>query len=348
MIARAAGLNVLMAAAMLAVAPAARAQGREVPNLTGRVSTPAGEPLASVEVRIDDTRAVAVTDERGVYRFVGAPLGLHIVRFRHIGYLPEAISVNVPDLADAATVVLVPSRTAIDTVRVTARVYLVGGVVVDSRNRPIANATVDAIGAIKISATTDANGWFSFASTQSGPLLVKARKTGYMMATYSLDLDDARGIVFHLDELPSDLSKTQAIDESGFGTTESYVWTETQQRLVRRDPRSTIVPREQLAAFSGMSLGEAIRRLNVGNAVRTQLATSYDQACVLEDGNRPVGYVTLDTYAADDVDFVELYPSGTESSGSVQRHLRNAGCGATTRSVLGASTFYAVVWRRHY
>jgi hypothetical protein len=66
---------------------------------------------------------------------------------------------------------------------------------------------------------------------------------------------------------------------------------------------------------------------------------------VLENGYLWVGYTTLDAFEADVVDFVELYPPGTESSGSVQSYLRNAGCRPSgTRP--GRGTFYAVIWLR--
>jgi hypothetical protein len=79
--------------------------------------------------------------------------------------------------------------------------------------------------------------------------------------------------------------------------------------------------------------------------VRSDLVTTNDQVCVLKNGYLTVGYTTLDAFAADDVDFVELYPPGTESSGSVQRYLHNAGCRATG---IGPEqgVFYAVIWLR--
>lgn len=342
--ARAFGMTVVGLA--LVLARSAGAQNPNAPNLAGRVATVSGAPLPGVDVRIDGTSLATQTDDNGAYRFVHAPTGVHTLRFRRIGYLPGALSSSVPSVSDSVTVTMVPSHATLDTVKVSARIYDVGGVVVDQKNQPVPGATIDVIGGASNSFTTaDAGGWFDFAPVKLGPLIIKARKTGYAEATYSLDVEDSRGIVLHMQALPTDISESRAIDLSGFGNTEQYVWNETTQRLARRDARSRVVSREQLAAFNGKSLGEAIRMLDVGNTVRADLTASNDQVCVLENGYLWVGYTTLDAFEADVVDFVELYPPGTESSGSVQRYLRNAGCRPSgTRA--GRGPFYAVIWLR--
>jgi hypothetical protein len=330
----------------LVVAQQAVAQNTNVPNVTGRVSTAAGEPLPGVEVRIDGTRSVTQTDDSGTYRFANAPTGVQILRFHRIGYLPGALAVNVPSVTDSITLVMVPSRAVLDTVKVNTRIYDVGGIVVDEKSRPIPGATIDVIGGTTTAATTaDESGWFKFTPVKLGPLIIKARKRGFAEGTYSLDVEDSRGIVLRLQALPADLSESKATDFSGFGSTEQFVWKETQQRIARRDARSRIVSREQLAPFSGKSLGEAIRMLDEGNTVRSDLVATNDQVCVVEDGYLPVGSTTLDAFAADNVDFVELYPPGTESSASVQRYLRNAGC-RQTGSRPARGPFYAVIWLR--
>jgi hypothetical protein len=331
---------------MLVIVRPAVAQDTNAPNVAGRVSTATGAPLPDVDVRIDGTRLVTQTDGSGAYRFAHAPSGVHVLRFRRIGYLPGALEVNVPFVSDSITIVMVPSRTMLDTVKVNAHIYDVGGVVVDERNRPIPGAAIDVIGGTMMTTTTaDSGGWFDFTSVKLGPLLIKARKPGFMEATYSLNVEDSRGIVLHMRALPAELSESKATDLSGYGNTELFVWNETQQRIARRDARSRIVSREQLAAFSGKYLGEAIRMLDEGNTVRVDLAASNDQVCVLEDGYLIVGLTTLDAFAVDIVDFVELYPPGIESSGSVQRNLRSAGCRGTGRRP-GREPFYAVIWLR--
>jgi hypothetical protein len=185
--------------------------------------------------------------------------------------------------------------------------------------------------------TTDAGGWFNFTSLKSGPLLMRARKEGFEEGSYSLDLEDSRGIVLHMDSLPNKTSPSKAAMLNGFGNVEAVVWAETQQRIVQRRPGSRVVPREAFAAYSGMSLAEAIQQMDLGSRISTALASSHDAACVLEDGYRVVGYINLNSFRVDDVDFVELYPPGTEPTGSVQRDLRDAGCSSQRPSTVSSS-----------
>jgi hypothetical protein len=321
------------------------AQDPNAPNVAGRVASVAGFPVPGVEVRIDGTTRTVQTDNDGAYRFVGAPKGIHTLRFRRIGYLPAAVAVNIPDVTDSIRVLMVPSRQSLDTVKISAHAMVVAGIVVDAMNHPVPGATIDVIGSTKLTATADEGGWFSFASVRNGPIILRARKEGYAFATHSLDLEDSRGIVLRMQELPTNISQSKALNLSGFGNTEAYVWNETQQRLARRDMRSTIIPREELAPFGSMPLGDAIRQSDSATNIRADLMIANDQACVLEDGHRMVGYTSLNTFATDDVDFVELYPPGTEPTGTVARYMRNAGC-RSQRSGINRGPFFAVIWLR--
>ena len=189
--------------ALLSLAPErpAAAQNSNAPNITGRVTSVAGGPLPGVEVRIDGTRAVTQTDDNGAYRFARAPTGTQTLLFHRIGYLPGALTVNVPSVTDSITLVeMVPARNVCSIPsRSSAHIYDVGGIVVDEKNRPVAGATVDVIGGTATSAVTaDAGGWFTFPSVKlSGPLIIKARKPGFVEATFSLDVKDSRGVVLH-------------------------------------------------------------------------------------------------------------------------------------------------------
>ncbi len=329
-----------------AIARPIAAQDPGAPNVTGRVASAVGAPLPGVEVRIDGFSQVAQTDNDGAYRFVGAPKGVHTLRFRRIGYLPAAVAVNVPDITDSVRVEMVPSRQSLDTVKVSAHAMVVAGIVVDQSNHPVPGASIDVIGSAKLSATADDGGWFSFAAVHNGPIIVRARKAGYTFATHSLDLEDSRGLVLHMQTLPANLSSSKTLTLSGFDNTASYIWTETQQRLARRDSRSIIISREELAAYGSLPLGEAIRQSDAASYIRSELLAANDYVCALEDGHRGLGNTSLDTFSTEDVDFVELYPPGTDASGSVARYLRDAGC-RSTRNAFSRAPFFAVIWMRN-
>ena len=94
-------------------------------------------------------------------------------------------------------------------------------------------------------------------------------------------------------------------------------------------------------------VSEAIERTSTGQTESSSLNAAGLNICVLIDGKTTVGSTSLATFATSDVEFVELYPPGTESSETVVRYLRNAGCRRV--SVPGsfvAGVYYAVVWLR--
>jgi hypothetical protein len=65
------------------------------------------------------------------------------------------------------------------------------------------------------------------------------------------------------------------------------------------------------------------------------------------NGKNTVGPSTLDNFRTQEVEFVELYPPGTELSGSVPRYLRAAGCRPVrTPGSFNVGVFYAVIWLR--
>ena len=77
----------------------------------------------------------------------------------------------------------------------------------------------------------------------------------------------------------------------------------------------------------------------------TDLQRNHSTACVLLNGDRMVGDASLDSYDADDVEFVELYPPGAEPSGSAAIHMHIAGCSTRTSMATGRrGVFYAVIW----
>jgi hypothetical protein len=144
------------------------------------------------------------------------------------------------------------------------------------------------------------------------------------------------------------LSKRKQEIAAGDGNSAKFVWTETQTRLLQRSIQSVIVTSDDLAGFNDMTLGEAIQQSRVASKLAPDLQAGFAQVCVLLNGSRMVGMTSLDIYNADDVEWVELYPPGTESSGTVNRYMRFAGCtpqrAATTAR---RGIFYAVVWLKN-
>jgi hypothetical protein len=313
------------------------AMAQDVPNVKGHVISPAGVPLPDVEVRLEGKKTAARTDATGGFALVNAPTGYQNLEFRCIGYLPTTISLKVPEISGPVRVMMVPIPPALDAVRVTAKMNVIAGIVLGPRNRPVPGAMVDMIGVKSAQTTSDEGGWFTFASVQSGVVVVRARKEGYAMATYSLPLEDWRGLVLHLDSIDAKPHSARRAELTGIGSAVETAWTQTRLRLSRRALNSVIVTREDLAPLADMNLGEAIRHAGAAASLALDLDAAARNVCVIEDGWQVIGLTSLDTYNADDVDWVELYPPGTE--GALGRYGQIGGCNKV-------SSFFAVVWLR--
>ena len=333
----------ILAAALLATAGAG---AQDTLNLRGIVRTVDGTPISGVEVRIDGSKLVTRSRQDGGFTFSKAPAGPQMLLFRLLGYLPNKAEVRVPT-KEPVEVSMLATPHILDTMRVVAQLNVLGGVVVDNKDKPIPGASVDLLNGSATSRTTDEKGWFTFMSVKSGYVLVRARKLGYQPLTTSIRLEDWRGLVMHLDPVDDKLSGSRLDDASGFGNTNTFVWTETQQRLAMRTGHAIVIPREELAEFDDYPLGQAIVRTKTGAAQTSDLNAAGSNICVLLNGKNAVGSSNLQTFRTEEVEFVELYPPGTEMSGTVQRYMRSAGCRRVQLpGSFTAGVYYAVVWLR--
>ncbi len=333
---------VALACAFVFAFAAARAQDVPKPNLNGIVRSAAGTAVEGVEVRIDGSKLSTRTDRSGVFSFVNAPKGTQVLLFRLLGYLPTTAVVHVPSGNDTTLVAMLPTPRNLDTVKVIASVNVLAGVVVDYRGIPIPGATVDMMNGSTTTATTDSTGSFVFTSVKTGSVLLRARKLGFSPYLSSMRLDDWRGLVIHLEPLDYNFSGAQLENLSGFGSAGSYVWKETQQRMSMRGLHAVVIPREELAPYDEYPLGQAIRRTPTGARVGADMMSAAGNVCVLVNGRNAIGPSSLDLYKTDEVEFVEMYPPGTEFSGTAGRYLRASGCKRVTVSGM-SGIFYVFV-----
>jgi hypothetical protein len=192
---------------------------------------------------------------------------------------------------------------------------------------------------------TDANGWFTFTSVKSGSVLVRARMLGYAPLTTSIRLEDWRGLVIHLEPLDTKATGGKLDEMSGFSNQSQFVWKETQQRLSMRGSHAIVIPREELALYDDYTLADAITRTKTGATEIPDINAARGQFCVLLNGKNTVGNSTLSNFRTEEVEAVELYPPGTEMSGSVIRYMRSSGC-RRVQTAFASGIFYAVVWLR--
>jgi hypothetical protein len=319
-----------------------------IPPLVGHIIAPGGFPIDGAEVKVKDIGQPTRTDSRGAFTIADVPKGQFTISVRKVGYLPATYIVDWPAEKDSLKIEMLPSRTELDTVKVTAQLKVLGGIVVNERGNPIAGATVDLLGVRNGTVTTGSDGWFTFKNVKTGPVVFRVLAEGFDGKTQSANLSDSRGVVVHMTAIDMTLSKRKRDIAAGDGNTAKYVWTETQSRLFQRNMQATIVTSEDLAGFNDMTLGEAIQQSHVAAKLAPDLQAGFAQVCVLLNGSRMVGMISLDVYNADDVEWVELYPPGTEASGTVARYMQFAGCTAQRAATTARrGIFYAVVWLKN-
>lgn len=336
--------------AAVLVLTAVRASGQDptiTPNIVGRVTAVGGNPVAGIEVTLEGTAIRARTDTHGAFAMIGAPGGVQDLVFRGIGYLPARASIRVPDKSLSVAVTMLPAPSMLDTVKVRERINVLSGVVVDEHDTPVGNATIEVITGDKQTLTTGEDGWFILTSLRDGVVVFRTRKDGYYMTNTAIRMHEWRGVVVHIETLDPILSSGRQADASGSSNNTVTAWRDASLRIAMRGLRAAVITEEELVPFSDMSLAEAIRWTKAGAALAFDIQNARGQICVLLDGRRAVGSTSLEMWRAADVEMVELYPPGTEPSGTAARYLRAAGCRTSPNPGMRTrGPFYAVLWMK--
>lgn len=338
----------MAAVATLCAAASAKAQDPAPgPNVIGKVTTVTGVPVAGIEVSVDGTNLKTRTDTRGSFAFVGAPAGTQELVLRGIGYMPARKPIRVPERSMDITVQMLSAPSILDTVKVQERINVLSGIVVDEHDQPVAGATIEVISGEKKTVTTGEDGWFILTSVREGVTVFRTRKPGYYAVNTAVPMHEWRGVVVHIETLDDKLSSLRKADASGEAPIAQAAWKDTEMRMSMKGSRAVIISEEELAPFADFSLGEAIRHTKAGATLAFDLQNAQGQICVLLDGRRAVGSTTLDGWRAADVEMVELYPPGSEASGTAARYLRTAGCrNSPNPGMRSRGPFYAVLWMR--
>jgi hypothetical protein len=357
---------------VLAVAAAgARAQGSA--SLRGTVRDSAGAAIADAEVILregsQDIRSVRA-NARGEFVLSDVRAGAFAVWFRRLGYRSVDYNWNARAGASAEiTVVLhrVPQRLDPVVVRAEEDRLMRGtssilGLVVDLDLKPVDEATVDLVGADR-GGTTRANGGFLFKPLPLGAYVIRVRKIGYAptMVTMNLLNSDDREVVIRLRPLAADLDAVVIAEQSGYGR-DQVRWDALERRLRWHDFKSRVLGPDELRRYGSLPLDFTAKALGVegieaAKAMRANVPRSINpagtrgmvrpgpalfatgDACILLNG-KTVLHQPLRTFAASDLDFLEIYPSGTELTGTIGDRMTGQ-CAPT--SILQHPTYY-VLW----
>ncbi len=337
--------------------------------LTGVVRDSSGAPLRDVEVILRDAGRATRSDERGQFSLNDVSPGAYVVWFRRLGYrsvefnwaarVGERTSVEValqeiPRQLDPVVVRAEEDKTA------AARASILG-LVIDTEGNPIPEAEVQLVGA-NASGMTRANGGFLFRPLAIGTYVIRVRKLGFEPGTVTLQLveRDDREVVIRMHPLAAGLDPTVVTERSGYGR-DQVAWDELERRKRWVNFKSRLYGPEDLRAFYGMSLDYALVRAGLnspGSSARdvrpkhindegTRPANTNTvipgDACVLINGKEPV-HLPLSLYSADDIELLEIYPPGTELTGTVSWYFHGPPCEALSR--IQHPTYYVLWFKR--
>ena len=341
-------LSYALAAVVALTATRAGAQDPIItPNVTGRVVAIGGIPVAGIEVKLEGTSHSARTDTQGAFAILGAPGGAQELTFRGIGYLPARAAIRVPEKSLDIKVTMLPAPTMLDTVKVREHINVLSGVVVDENERPVAGATIQVITGEKQTLTTGEDGWFTLTALREGVVVFRTRKEGYYATNTAVRMNEWRGVVVHIETLDGKLSKWRQADAAGESNNALIAWHDAGLRLSMKSSRAVVISEEELAPFADLSLGQALKWTKGGAALAFDIQNANGQICILLDGRRPLGSTTLDSWRAGELEMVELYPPGTELSGTAARYLRTSGCRTSPNPGMRTrGPFYAVLWMK--
>jgi hypothetical protein len=363
------GLALGTASVVPAQNPATPAPPLPAATLTGVVRDSTGAPIADAEVIVRERTQGTRTNERGEFALREVPPGAYQVWFRRLGF--RSVDYNWEARPGERTNVnvvlhLVPRTLDPVVVRAEEDRRLKGsssilGIVVDSAGAPIDEAEVQLVGANRVGVTRS-NGGFLFRPLPVGQYLLRVRKLGYAPANMTLSLldHDDREVIIKMRALPAKLDAMTITARSGYAP-DDHALEDLDKRLRWQSFKTVVAGRDRLEPLGTMGLDQAVMGLGGTGAIQvaTRMAearqvprlfgrgepaprTSFGDDCILLDGKTQL-YQPLRSFSAAQVELIEVYPPGTEVTGTVADKMRDPACRA--EGLLRHPTYY-VIWLR--
>jgi hypothetical protein len=154
--------------------------------------------------------------------------------------------------------------------------------------------------------------------------------------------NDDHEIVLYMRPLAQSLDAVVVTEKSGYGRDQT-IWNELERRKRFQSFQTRFFGPEDLKSFYGVDLGTATVRMGLnwsrpsiashqvrsinsgGRTVGAGPAPDAGFACLLLNGKEGI-YGKLSTYTTDDLEMLEVYPPGTELTGTVKWYFHDAHC----------------------
>lgn len=278
-----------------------------------------GRPLAGalIELRRDNVRRTAQSDDAGAFRLSPIPVDAYRLTVRRLGFAERAREFQMGARDTSVMVTLVPIARDLDTMYIRAGVTGIYGVVGTSEGlRPLAGARVQVMGANR-SKVTDSAGTFFVALEKSGMYMVRITRPGYEHRIFPIAVT-AGGAVD-----ASRLLDSSVVDTKGL----EMLWKDLDQRLGWRSMNSALVPGGEIRR-AGPNL---LRALEGSPSFVSRGLFIGDTICVFVNGvPRPT--LPLDAIPVEDIEVVELYGAKDDAVKTLMfKWPGNARCGAALR-----------------
>ncbi len=338
-------------------------------TIAGVVRDSTGAPIADAEVVVRELTQGTRTNARGEFTLRDIAPGAYQVWFRRLGY--RSVDYNWearPDQRTEVTVVLHAIPRTLDPVVVRAEedrrlkgTSSILGLVIDSAGTAVDEAEVQLVGANRVGVTRP-NGGFLFRPLPVGQYLIRVRKLGYAPTNMTLNLvdHDDREVIIKLRALPVKLDAMTIAARSGYAP-DDHALEDLDKRLRWQSFKTVVAGRDRLEPLGTMGLDQALVGLGGAGAIavaeRMMQAkqvprllgpgepaprTSFGDDCILLDGKTQL-HQPLRSFSAAQVEMLEVYPPGTEVTGTVSDKMRDPACRA--QSLLEHPPYY-VIWLR--
>lgn len=318
-IARTGAVALALAGALLTATPLSAQQLR--PGLlVGRVLDSDGAGVSDVVLRATQgpRTILAYSEGDGDFRLGGLGGGMWTVSIRRLGFRPLAVEVELPGDGLRRNFTIERTTATLDPALVSANWSGVRGLVGDARRvTALAGASVRLLGS-DATVGTDSSGTFALPLPGGRDVLLRVERAGFTTRLVSASVP-AEGYV----ELDI------ALDTAARASRDYWIWRDLDTRLKFATPRAVQVSREEIAATDAGSLGAALARSRSVARVGIRIT---QRACVFVNGIAKPGY-PVDAIDADDVEFVEAYPPGTDLTRTlVMRWPPGGECGVPDRT----------------